>query len=132
MPKSSDSVSYCGVTTKRLNEQVKPNRETFPVDFMFQLTPEEAEALRSQIATGSQEHRNPRYLSYVFTDCMEFFCLAIISRAGENLLDKRFLLTFPQIYLMNQGKNQTGNIMQKDGCEENELNEHKTRPDCLI
>lgn len=29
---------------------------------------------------------------------------------------------------MNQGKNQTGNIMQKDGCEENELNEYKRGP----
>jgi len=105
LPKSSDSVSYCGVTIKRLNEQVKRNRERFPVDFMFQLTTEEAEALRSQIATsnvdanrsqfatGSQKHRDPRYLPYVFTDCMEFFCLAIISRMGEILLDKRFLLT---------------------------------------
>jgi hypothetical protein len=75
-----DLAGLYGVTTKRLNEQVKRNRERFPVDFMFQLTPEEAEALRSQIAisnidanwsqfaTSSQKHRNPRYLPYVFTE----------------------------------------------------------------
>jgi len=34
------SVLY-GVTTKRLNEQVKRNKERFPADFMFQLTPDE-------------------------------------------------------------------------------------------
>ena len=62
-----------GVTTKRLNEQVKRNRERFPIDFMFQLTPEETEVLRSKIvtsnidvnrsrfATGSQKHRKPHY-----------------------------------------------------------------------
>jgi hypothetical protein len=41
-----------GVTTKRLNEQVKRNRGRFPEDFMFQLTSEEAASLRSQIATS--------------------------------------------------------------------------------
>jgi ORF6N domain len=40
-----------GVTTKRLNEQVRRNRERFPTDFMFQLTAQEAAALRSQFAT---------------------------------------------------------------------------------
>ena len=40
-----------GVTTKRLNEQVRRNRERFPEDFLFQLTREEYEALRSQFAT---------------------------------------------------------------------------------
>jgi hypothetical protein len=34
----SDLAELYGVTTKRLNEQVKRNRERFPADFMFQLT----------------------------------------------------------------------------------------------
>ena len=34
----SDLAALYGVTTKRLNEQVKRNRERFPVDFVFQLT----------------------------------------------------------------------------------------------
>lgn len=34
----SDLASLYGVTTKRLNEQVKRNRERFPADFMFRLT----------------------------------------------------------------------------------------------
>lgn len=49
-----------GVTTKRLNEQVKRNSERFPDDFMFRLTPAELKSLnRSQFATGSQRHRDP-------------------------------------------------------------------------
>jgi len=41
-----------GVTTKRLNEQVKRNATRFPEDFLFQLTTEEAAVLRSQLATS--------------------------------------------------------------------------------
>ena len=37
-----------GVTTKRLNEQVRRNRSRFPDDFMLQLTSEEVESLRSR------------------------------------------------------------------------------------
>ena len=33
-----DLAAIYGVTTKRLNEQVKRNRERFPEEFMFQLT----------------------------------------------------------------------------------------------
>ena len=36
-----DLAELYGVTTKRLNEQVKRNRKRFPEDFMFQLTEEE-------------------------------------------------------------------------------------------
>ncbi|MSQ52366.1 MAG: ORF6N domain-containing protein [Betaproteobacteria bacterium] len=51
--------TFNGVTTKRLNEQVKRNRERFPVDIMFRLTAAELERLnQSQIATGSQRHRD--------------------------------------------------------------------------
>jgi hypothetical protein len=37
----ADLAALYGVSTKRLNEQVKRNRDRFPPDFMFQLTPEE-------------------------------------------------------------------------------------------
>jgi len=58
-----------GVTTKRLNEQVKRNRERFPDDFMFQLTTAEAESSRSQIATlNAARGRNIKYRPYAFTE----------------------------------------------------------------
>jgi hypothetical protein len=77
-----------GVPTKRLNEQAKRNRKRFPDDFAFQLTGAEFANLksqfvtssqehldshadylnRSQIATGSQKHRDPRFLPYAFTE----------------------------------------------------------------
>ena len=50
-----DLARLYGVETKRLNEQVKRNIERFPEDFMFQLTREEAESSRSQIATLNED-----------------------------------------------------------------------------
>ena len=56
----SDLAELYGVTTGRVNEQVSRNRDRFPEDFMFRLTQEEYNALRSQIATlksGRGQHR---------------------------------------------------------------------------
>jgi hypothetical protein len=64
-----DLAAIYGVTTGRLNEAVKRNAARFPGDFMFQLTYEEAESLRSQIAilkTGRGSHL--KYLPRVFTE----------------------------------------------------------------
>ena len=55
-----------GVETKRLNEQVKRNIERFPEDFMFQLSKEEVEILKSQNATSSWG--GDRRLPYAFTE----------------------------------------------------------------
>lgn len=65
----SDLAALYDVPTKRFNEQVKRNLERFPADFMFQLTEEEWESLRSQIATlkpGRGQHR--KYTPYAFTE----------------------------------------------------------------
>ncbi|MFT6816113.1 MAG: hypothetical protein ACJAZ3_002030 [Sphingobacteriales bacterium] len=62
----SDLSELYQVETKRLNEQVKRNLERFPEDFMFQLTSEQCENLKSQIATSSWGGR--RTLPYVFTE----------------------------------------------------------------
>lgn len=65
----SDLAALYGVPTKRLNEQVKRNAERFPADFMFRLNSEEIVSLnRSQIATGSQKHRDPRFSPFAFTE----------------------------------------------------------------
>jgi len=48
------------VPTFRLNEQVKRNKKRFPEDFMFQLTKEENDSLRSQIAILNEEEDSLR------------------------------------------------------------------------
>jgi len=55
-----------GVETKTLNQAVKRNPHRFPKDFMFQLSDEEWENLRSQNVTSSWGGR--RYLPNVFTE----------------------------------------------------------------
>lgn len=63
-----DLAELYGVSTKRLNEQVRRNQKRFPPDFMFQLTKDEAEILRSQFATSRSTHGGRRSLPYVFTE----------------------------------------------------------------
>jgi hypothetical protein len=63
-----DLARLYGVTTKRLNEQVRRNQRRFPDDFVFQLTAEEHAALRSHFATSSSAHGGRRYPPYAFTE----------------------------------------------------------------
>jgi len=63
----SDLARLFGVSTKRLLEQFKRNRDRFPLDFAFQLEREEFAILRSQIATSSF-HGGRRYAPVAFTE----------------------------------------------------------------
>lgn len=56
------------VETKQLKRQVRRNIERFPEDFMFELTPEEFEILRSQIGTSSSKWGGTRYVPMAFTE----------------------------------------------------------------
>ena len=62
----ADLAALYGVQTRRLNEQVRRNRDRFPDDFIFELTPEELGDLKSQSATSSWGGR--RKLPLAFTE----------------------------------------------------------------
>ena len=62
----SDLAMLYGVETRRLNEQVRRNRDRFPADFIFELTSEEFANLKSQFATSSWGGR--RKLPLAFTE----------------------------------------------------------------
>ena len=84
----ADLARLYGVTTRLLNQGVRRNTDRFPGDFAFQLTATEAGNLRtqfmtprtesavpttdagnrSQIVTGSQKHRDPRFRPWAFTE----------------------------------------------------------------
>jgi len=64
----ADLAALYGVSTKRLNEQVRRNRRRFPEDFMVQLTAAEAANLRSQIATSRSGHGGRRFRPLAFTE----------------------------------------------------------------
>src|SRR5208282_3599422 len=76
-----DLAELYGVSTKALNQAVKRNIQRFPDEFVFRASKEETAALRSQIVTlserdtnrsqivtGSQKHRDPRFLPYAFSE----------------------------------------------------------------
>lgn len=63
-----DLARIYGVTTSRLNEQVKRNISRFPPEFMFQLTENEYASLISQIATSKKGRGGRRKMPYVFSE----------------------------------------------------------------
>jgi hypothetical protein len=80
-----DLAALYGVETRALNQAVKRNHARFPDDFMFQLTPAEADEVlhlvsqsvipapggtsnSSQIVMSSRKHRGRAYLPYAFTE----------------------------------------------------------------
>ena len=76
----ADLAELYGVATKALNQAVKRNLDRFPADFMFQLTPEERDRMRSQTGTSTAgsapmrsqpvtaSRRNLGALPYAFTE----------------------------------------------------------------
>ncbi len=65
----ADLAEVYGVPTKALNQAIKRNAERFPEDFMFQLSREEADSLRSQTVTlKTMRGQHRKYLPYVFTE----------------------------------------------------------------
>jgi hypothetical protein len=64
----SDLARIYGESTSRLNQQVRRNIDTFPSDFMFQLTKEEFDRLMLQNATSKQGRGGRRKLPLVFTE----------------------------------------------------------------
>ena len=57
-----------GVTTARLNQQVRRNHDRFPADFAHQLTRQEVAILMLQTATSRSAHGGRRKSPYVFTE----------------------------------------------------------------
>ncbi len=63
----ADLAEFYGVLTKRLNEQVKRNKDRFPNDFMFQLSPDE----KAEVVANCDHLENLKYskaLPYAFTE----------------------------------------------------------------
>jgi ORF6N domain len=63
-----DLAALYGVETRALVQAVRRNRERFPDDFMFQLSKEELDNLRSQTVISSSGWGGRRYPPYAFTE----------------------------------------------------------------
>lgn len=96
-----DLATLYGVNTKALNQAVKRNIKRFPSDFMFQLTDEEHQALRSQIVTLKQGRgQHSKYPPYAFTRngiAMLSSVLRSETAVGVNIRIMRAFTAIPQI-----------------------------------
>jgi len=93
----SDLAELYGVETKRLNEQVRRNLRKFPEDFMFQLTKEEYENLKSQFATSSLGWGGRRKLPFVFTEHGALQAANILHSTRANKMSVFIIRTFVRL-----------------------------------
>lgn len=94
-----------GVSTKRLNEQVRRNHKRFPKDFMFQLSAREEHFLRSQIATSNIGRGGRRYQPLVFTEQGVAMLSSVLNseRAVQvNIMIMRAFVRLRQMLSVNQ------------------------------
>lgn len=104
----SDLAELYEVETKMLNRAARRNRDRFPEDFMFQLTKEEAEALRFQSGTSKEGRGGRRYLPYVFTEQGVAMLSSVLNskRAIEvNIVIMRAFVNLRRMMLSNEELN---------------------------
>ncbi len=77
-----DLAELYGVETKVLKQAVRRNIDRFPVDFMFELTKEENQFLRSQNVT-LKRGQHSKYLPFAFTE-QAWICLPCSTRSLFN------------------------------------------------
>jgi hypothetical protein len=93
----SDLAKLYGVETRRLNEQVRRNSEKFPDDFMFQLTKDEFDNLKSQFATSSSGWGGRRKLPFVFTEHGALQAANVLNSSQANKMSVFIVRTFVRL-----------------------------------
>jgi hypothetical protein len=93
----SDLARLYDVETRRLNEQVRRNIEKFPDDFMFQLTKEESENLKSQIATSSSSWGGCRKRPFVFMEHGALQTANVLNSSQANKMSVFIVRTFVRL-----------------------------------
>jgi len=97
-----------GVSTARLNQQVRRNRERFSADFVFELTRNECDTLMLQIATSMPGRGGRRKLSPTFTEHGAIMALTVLysPRAAQmSIYDALTLACYPCV---RSSKSQAG------------------------
>ena len=88
-----------GYSTKRFNEQVKNNADKFDEDFMFQLSKDEWEILRSKNSTSNSEQGSGgrRYLPYAFTEQGIYMLMTVLKGELATKQSKALIRMFKQM-----------------------------------
>ncbi|MFH1936869.1 MAG: ORF6N domain-containing protein, partial [Bacteroidota bacterium] len=86
----SDLAELYGVTTKRLNEQVKRNAKRFPADFMFQLTEQEKQQVVANCDHLERLKFSPN-LPHVFTEHGAVMLASVLHSGRAILVNIQFV-----------------------------------------
>jgi len=96
-----------GVATSQLTRQVRRNIERFPTDFMFQLTWEEVQSLRSHFATlnnleksSSKRGKHIKYLPFAFTEQGVAMLSSVLNSDRAIMVNIQIMRTFTQMRQM--------------------------------
>lgn len=99
----ADLARFYGVETRRLNEQVGRNKNKFPADFLFPLTYQEVDVLKSQNAISSS-HGGRRKTTYVFTEHGALMAANVLRSKKANQTSVLIIRAF--VALRDAGKQQ--------------------------
>ena len=91
-----DLAELYGVETRRLKEQVRRNINRFPESFMFELSKEEHESLRSQFAT-LKRGRHSKYPPFVFTEHGILMLSSVLNSEIAIKMSVQIIETFVQL-----------------------------------
>ncbi len=86
-----------GVQTKALKQAVKRNLERFPEDFMFELSRDELENLRSQFVTSSGGWGGMRWLPYAFTEQGVAMLSSVLNSPRAIMVNIQIIRTFTKL-----------------------------------
>ena len=92
----SDLSEMYGYTTKTFNQQVKNNIEKFDEDFMFELTDDEVEDLRSNFLTANLNSKS-RYHPHVFTEQGLYMLMTVLKGSLAVKQSKALIRTFKKM-----------------------------------
>jgi len=93
----NDIAVLYGVELRALNQAVKRNIGRFPLDFMFQLTNDEWEFLRSQFVISKSNRGGRRYTPYVFTEHGVSMLSSVINTKRAINVNINIMRTFVQL-----------------------------------
>ena len=92
----ADLAEIYGYTNKRFNEQVRNNIEKFDPDFMFELTDDETEYLRTNFSTANISSKS-RYNPHVFTEQGLYMLMTVLKGPLAVKQSKALIRTFKKM-----------------------------------
>jgi hypothetical protein len=93
----NDLAQLYEVETRIINRNVQRNINRFPSDFMFQLTEEEYDSLRSQIGISKKGKGGRRYMPFVFTENGVAMLSSVLSSEKAILINVSIIRIFTRL-----------------------------------